>query len=196
MTEDEKVGWHHRPDGHEFEQAPGVGDGQGGLACCSPRGHKDSDTAEQLNKSYLAPSPISEFFFGVVFLYPVPPCPPTNTVHESLPTCLSHSAIMIFSYVTSHQRQNPFPSLSEGSNTCGLSAQELRVHAVPINHKVSRCSRALQLLSPPAWKQNPSSEIRVCLCRLLALKLFITRRFWIIPSPRWTEALPCISISS
>ena len=33
MTEDEMVGWHHRPDGHEFEQAPGVGDGQGSLAC-------------------------------------------------------------------------------------------------------------------------------------------------------------------
>ena len=37
-TEDEMVGWHHRLDGHEFEQAPGVGDGQGGLACCSPWG--------------------------------------------------------------------------------------------------------------------------------------------------------------
>ena len=34
MTEDEMVGWHHRLDGHEFEQAPGVGDGQGGLVCC------------------------------------------------------------------------------------------------------------------------------------------------------------------
>ena len=34
------VGWHHRHDGHEFEQALGVGDGQGGLACCSPRGHE------------------------------------------------------------------------------------------------------------------------------------------------------------
>ena len=34
MTEDEKVGWHHQLDGHEFEQAPGVGDGQGCLACC------------------------------------------------------------------------------------------------------------------------------------------------------------------
>ena len=34
MTEDEIVGWHHRLDGHEFEQAPGVGDGQRGLACC------------------------------------------------------------------------------------------------------------------------------------------------------------------
>ena len=49
MTEDELVGWHHRLDGHEFEQAPGVGDGQGSLACCSPWGHKESDTTEQLN---------------------------------------------------------------------------------------------------------------------------------------------------
>ena len=43
-TEDEMVGWHHRLYGHEFEQAPGVGDRQGGLACCSPWGHKESDT--------------------------------------------------------------------------------------------------------------------------------------------------------
>ena len=41
MTEDEMVGWHHELDGHEFDQAPGVGDGQGGLACCSPRGRKE-----------------------------------------------------------------------------------------------------------------------------------------------------------
>ena len=43
MTENEKVGWHHRLNGHEFEQASGVGDGQGSLACCSPWGHKESD---------------------------------------------------------------------------------------------------------------------------------------------------------
>ena len=43
-TEDEMVGWHHQLNGHEFEQAAGVGDGQGGLACCSPWGHKKSDT--------------------------------------------------------------------------------------------------------------------------------------------------------
>ena len=42
MTEDEVVGWHHRLDGHEFEQAPGVGNGQESLACCSPCGHKES----------------------------------------------------------------------------------------------------------------------------------------------------------
>ena len=43
------VGWHHQLDGQEFEQAPGVGDGQGGLACRSPWGRKESDTTEQLN---------------------------------------------------------------------------------------------------------------------------------------------------
>ena len=47
--EDEMVGWHHRLDGHEFEQAPGVGDGQGSLACCSTWGGKESDRTEQLN---------------------------------------------------------------------------------------------------------------------------------------------------
>ena len=46
-TEDEMVGWHHRLNGREFEQTPGVGDGQGSLACCSPRGRKESDTTEQ-----------------------------------------------------------------------------------------------------------------------------------------------------
>ena len=49
MTEDEIVGWHHRVDGHEFEQAPGIGDGQGNLLCYSPWGRKESDMTEQLN---------------------------------------------------------------------------------------------------------------------------------------------------
>ena len=49
MTEDEMVGWYHQLDGCEFEQAPGVGDGLGSLVCCSPRGHKESDTNERLN---------------------------------------------------------------------------------------------------------------------------------------------------
>ena len=49
ITEDGMVGWHHWFKGNEFEQAPGDGDGQGGLACCSPWGHKESDTTELLN---------------------------------------------------------------------------------------------------------------------------------------------------
>ena len=46
MTEDKMVEWHHHLNGHEFEQALGIGDGQGGLACCSPWGGKESDTIE------------------------------------------------------------------------------------------------------------------------------------------------------
>ena len=49
MTEDEMFGWHHQLDGHECEQALGVGDGQGSLACRSPWGCKEFDTAERLN---------------------------------------------------------------------------------------------------------------------------------------------------
>ena len=44
MTEDELVGWHHQLNEHEFEQALGVGDGQGSLACCSPCDHEELDT--------------------------------------------------------------------------------------------------------------------------------------------------------
>ena len=49
MVEDEMVGWYHRRYGHEFEQTPEVGDGQGSLVCCSPWGHKESVMTEQLN---------------------------------------------------------------------------------------------------------------------------------------------------
>ena len=49
VTEDEMAGWNHRLNGHESEQALGVGDGQGSLACCSPWGHKELDTTEWLN---------------------------------------------------------------------------------------------------------------------------------------------------
>ena len=49
VTEDEMVGWHHQLEWHEFEQAPGVSDGHGSLACCSPWGRKESETTERLN---------------------------------------------------------------------------------------------------------------------------------------------------
>ena len=51
MTEYKMVGWHHQLNGHEFEQAPEDGEGQGILACCSPWGHKESDMTEQLNQN-------------------------------------------------------------------------------------------------------------------------------------------------
>ena len=49
MTEDKMAAWHNQLYGHEFEQAPRVGDGQGGLACCSSWGHKKLDKTERLN---------------------------------------------------------------------------------------------------------------------------------------------------
>ena len=53
MTEDEMVGWHHRRNGHGFEPTVRDREGQGSLACCSPWGHKKSDTTEQLNNFIL-----------------------------------------------------------------------------------------------------------------------------------------------
>ena len=55
MTEDEMVGWHHRFNGCESEQAPGVGDGQGSLACCSPWGHKESEMTERTELNWMDP---------------------------------------------------------------------------------------------------------------------------------------------
>ena len=55
MIEDEMVGWHHRLDGHGFGWTRGVGDGQGGLACCISWGCKELDTGEQLTEGYMNP---------------------------------------------------------------------------------------------------------------------------------------------
>ena len=51
MMEDEMVGWHHRLNGHDFEQTPGDGEGQGSLVCCGPRGRKELDRTERLNNN-------------------------------------------------------------------------------------------------------------------------------------------------
>ena len=64
MTKDEMVGWHHRLNGHEFEQAPGVGNGQESLACCSPWGCKESDMTELLNCTEL--NKIVIYYSGIV----------------------------------------------------------------------------------------------------------------------------------
>ena len=65
MTGDEMVGWHHWLNGHEFEQAPGVGDWQGSLPCCSPWGHKLSDTTELLNWTELRWVIISQCYLPI-----------------------------------------------------------------------------------------------------------------------------------
>ena len=68
-TEDEMVGWHHWLHGHEFKQALGVGDGQGILACCSPRGLKESDRTELLNWTELKLIYMPFFFKALGFIY-------------------------------------------------------------------------------------------------------------------------------
>ena len=65
MTEDEMVGWHDRLNGHELEQAPGIGDEQGSLASCCPWGHKESDTTERLHFLSFLSNP---HWTGFVFL--------------------------------------------------------------------------------------------------------------------------------
>ena len=57
MTEDKMVGWYHGLDGHESEQVSGDCEGQGGLACCSPWGHRESDMTERLNNNKRIISP-------------------------------------------------------------------------------------------------------------------------------------------
>ena len=68
MTEDEMVGWHHRLDGREFEQAPRVGDGRRSLACCSPWGRKEWNTTERLNWTELSVPLTSTFLTFPLFL--------------------------------------------------------------------------------------------------------------------------------
>ena len=67
-TEDEMVGWHHQLNGHEFEQALGVGDGQGSLACYSPWGRKELNTTEQLNwtKTFFFPLAFTQIFIVIL----------------------------------------------------------------------------------------------------------------------------------
>ena len=74
MTEDEMVGRHHRLNGDKFKQAPGDGEGQGSLACCSPRGCKESDMTKRLNnKSLLIVTELSDSLTpGPAFLNTMP----------------------------------------------------------------------------------------------------------------------------
>ena len=88
MTEDEMVGWHHRLNGHESEQAPGDGEGQGSLVCCSPRGHKESDMTEQ-QQSFECPQHRA-YLQRVARIFPfLPPSFPAPSLSPSLPSLLS-----------------------------------------------------------------------------------------------------------
>ena len=65
VTKDEMVGWHHRLNGHEFEQILGDSEGQGSLECCSPWSHKELDVTKRLNNSYNHQRSVSQFLWAV-----------------------------------------------------------------------------------------------------------------------------------
>ena len=67
-TEDEMAGWYHRLDGHEFGWTLGDGDGQGGLACCTSWGRKESDTTEQLNWTELKSILYANLLYHVIYM--------------------------------------------------------------------------------------------------------------------------------
>ena len=69
ITEDKMAGWHHRLDAHEFGWTTGVGDGQGGLACCDSWGRKESDTTEQLNWTDCLKIPKINFYAKKTYLH-------------------------------------------------------------------------------------------------------------------------------
>ena len=81
-TEDEMVGWHHQLNGHEFEQAPGVGDEQGSLACCSPWGCKELGTADELNWADSVPNSVSDS--SDLIMHKTKPACPFKSYHLSL----------------------------------------------------------------------------------------------------------------
>ena len=108
-TEDEMAGWHHWLDGRECEWTPGVGDGQGGLACCDSWGRKELDTTEWLNWCYI----INICVYTDVYCSVAKSCPtlcdPTNYIQHAKLLCPSPSPrvcsniwvhILIWWYVT------------------------------------------------------------------------------------------------
>ena len=136
MTEDEMVGWHHQFDGHESEQALGVGDGHGCLGCCSPRGCKESDMTEQLNliafrRVYISFSPCLSllFFFKLYVRLPQQPFCLLIRPLRIYPQQISYIISVQFSYsvmsdsLPPHGLQHarlPCPSPTPGacSNSC------------------------------------------------------------------------------
>ena len=85
-TEDEMVGWHHRLNGHEFGWTLGVGDGQGGLACCSSWGRKELDTTERLNWTESSSPGNHKFVF---YIWNAPSCFTNSYIYlEEVPTLI------------------------------------------------------------------------------------------------------------
>ena len=103
MTEDETVGWHHRLNGHEFEWTPGIGEGQGGLACCSPWGRKESGMTEWLSWTELMPENSCLEWWVCLQLWDI-------SVRWISPSCLSSPSLHV---LNCHMGWRPLLDFSE-----------------------------------------------------------------------------------
>ena len=100
-TEDEMAGWHHQLEGHEFEWTPGVGDGQGGLACCNSWGREESDMTERLNwtelKGLLEQEALKTHFKRWLII--ITNIKQQTGINQFLVYCYSHTVTSIVQYV-------------------------------------------------------------------------------------------------
>ena len=130
MTEDEMVGWHHQLNGHKFEQTLGDRDGQGSLACCSPWGHKESDTTEQLNSniliSVLANWTISKLLLDVL----LPVAAVTN--YWILGTWWLNATEMYYLTVLEPEVWNQYHKLKVWAGTCSLRRLSGSICSLPL----------------------------------------------------------------
>ena len=130
MTEDEMVGWHHQLNGHKFEQTLGDRDGQGSLACCSPWGHKESDTTEQLNSniliSVLANWTISKLLVDVL----LPVAAVTN--YWILGTWWLNATEMYYLTVLEPEVWNQYHKLKVWAGTCSLRRLSGSICSLPL----------------------------------------------------------------
>ena len=112
-TEDKVAGWHHRLNGHEFEWTLGVGDGQGGLACCDSWGRKESDTTEQLNWTK-SKDPLSGVYVDLTWLM--------DTFKGSVNESESKSRSVVSDSLQSHGLYSPWksPGQNPGIGSCSL----------------------------------------------------------------------------
>ena len=95
-TEDEMAGWHHGLDGRESEWTPGVGDGQGGLACCDSWGHKESDTTERLNWTEL--NTHKQNFHGISTV---------KKIHKGIFRLFENPCYILTHSINNHWKSNP-----------------------------------------------------------------------------------------
>ena len=125
MTEDEMVRWHHQLNGHEFEQTPGDGEGQGSLPCCSKWGHKELDMTERLNnKKFSAVSFSILLLMGTCFCFHILDIINNATMYIEEHISFQISVFIFFRYIPKSRIAGLYGSSS--SISCSVVSNSLR----------------------------------------------------------------------